>query len=137
MTCDTWHVTMDTWHIGYGEHYVEKIQVPSTYGLGMVKKWHIRGNSNDNTQSILLVWGRQAHKGGVRGPRRGSGGRGRVLSASYIPLANIFKKNLIFCNIFYYHLSTSFLLKFILHCYLPNLGNVSNTSVLPNPIVNQ
>ena len=63
LTCDTWHVTWDTWHIGFGEHYVKKIPA---LGLGIVKKWHVRGNSIDNIQSISLVLGRQAHKGGVR-----------------------------------------------------------------------
>ena len=47
------------------------------------------GNSIDSKQSISIAWGRQGHKGGVRGPRSSSGVLGWFLSAIYIPLANI------------------------------------------------
>ena len=106
---------------------MSKFQVPSSYVFGMVKKWHVRGNSNDIRQSIPIAWGRQGHKGGVRGPRSSSGGPRVFLSALYIPLANI-KLFRVFSKVSSIFQSTSFLLKFVLHCNLPNFVNASNTS---------
>ena len=49
----------------------------------------MRDNSIDNRQSISIAWGRQGHKGSVRGPRSSSDDPGRFLDKSHIPLANI------------------------------------------------
>ena len=75
---------------------MSKFQVPSSKGLGMVKKGYVRGNSIDCKQSISIPWGRQGHKGGVQGQRSSSGGPGWFLSTLYVPLAYIFK-------VFYHH----------------------------------
>ena len=45
-------------------------QVPGSFGLGMVEKWHVRGNSIGNRQSFSIALGTQGHKGGGGGPKR-------------------------------------------------------------------
>ena len=89
LRCDTWQVTSEMWYltcdkghmthggmvwygvVWYGEHY----ETISSYDLGMVKKWHARGNIIDNIHSISIAWGKKGHKGGVRGPRSSFGGK--------------------------------------------------------------
>ena len=41
-----------------------KFQVPSSYGLGMVEKGHVRGNRIDHRHNFSLAWGNTWHKGG-------------------------------------------------------------------------
>ena len=63
-----------------------KFQVPSFYGLGMVKKIHVRGNSIENRQFFSIAWGKTGAQKWCKGTKEEFGW---FLSASYIPLANI------------------------------------------------
>ena len=60
-------------------------QVPSSYGLGMVKKWHERGNSIDNRESFSIAWGLTRAQRWCKGTKKDFRW---LLSASYIPLVN-------------------------------------------------
>ena len=109
-----WHVTPDMWHeIHYTYGMVSimwKLQVPSSYGSGMVENWHVTQDTRHMT----------CDKRHVTNDRW-------FLSASYIPLDN--KKTICLVSNFYIiSKSTLFLLKTDLHCNLPNFINVSNTS---------
>ena len=64
VTPDMWHKTQDTWHI---VNIMQKLQVPSSYGLGMFEKLHV---TQDTRHVACDTW----HV---------------TLSASCIPLENI------------------------------------------------
>ena len=59
------------------------MQVPSSYGFGMVEKSHVRGISIDKRQYFAIAWGKLQHKGGEKGQKK------KFLSASYIPLTKL------------------------------------------------
>ena len=88
-----------------------KLQVPSSYSLGMVEKWHVTQDRRHMTCETRHVthdrW---------------------FLSVTYIPLENIKLFGLV-SKFSIISKSTWFLLKLDLHCNLPNFKHISNTSV--------
>ena len=48
MTPDTWHLTHDTWHVtnGWGSSILSKLQLPSSYGLGVMMFWRLGGKGS-------------------------------------------------------------------------------------------
>ena len=58
-----WHGTHDTKGMVI---ILSKFQVPSSYGIGMVEKWHMRGNSIDDRQYFSIDREKTWHTGGER-----------------------------------------------------------------------
>ena len=58
-------------------------------GSGLTVGWSGTPHFRLVDNSISMAWGRQGHKGSVRGPRSSFGGTKWFLSVLYIPLANI------------------------------------------------
>ena len=122
-----WHVSSDTWHRTHDTSRMviifSKFQVPSSYGFGMIEKWHLRGISIDKRQYFSVALGNTWHAGGERVHKKV-----QVISKCIIisPWQNLpIRLVLMFSSI---SKSTSFLLKLDLRCKLPNFKCVSNTS---------
>ena len=65
---------------------MSKLKVPSSYGLGMVKKCHVRGNRINKRQQFSIACGKTGTQRGCEGTKKEFK---LFLGASYIILANI------------------------------------------------
>ena len=107
--CHKWHVTRHKWHKTHDTlgmvNMMQKLQVPSFYGLGMVEKWHVTRVTRHVTCNTWQV----------------------LLSASYIPLENI--KLFGYFQTCLSSVKVPNLVEIRFTLYLPDFKNVSSTSV--------
>ena len=66
-----WHRTHDTNGMVI---CFSKFQVPSSFGFGMVEKWHLRGINIDKRHSFSIALGNTWHTGGKGVQKKRSSG---------------------------------------------------------------